>query len=54
MDVAWSAPQGAHYHADVIHLLPYLEIKKGDKALWCSELSSEFRPTPTQFLTTIL
>ncbi len=28
MRVARSAPQGAHYHADVIHLLPLLEIKK--------------------------
>ncbi len=22
MDVAWSAPQGAHHYADVIYLLP--------------------------------
>ncbi len=22
MDAAWSAPQGAHFHADVIYLLP--------------------------------
>ncbi len=28
MDVTPSAPQGAHYHADVIYLLPYLGVKK--------------------------
>ncbi len=28
MDVARSAPQGAHYHADVFYLLPYLGIKR--------------------------
>ncbi len=39
MDVARSAPQGAHYHADVIYLLPKLGIKKGASALWYSELS---------------
>ncbi len=39
MDVARSAPQGTHYyHADVINLLPYLGIKKGARALWCSKL----------------
>ncbi len=39
MDDAQSAPQGAHYHADVIYLLPKVEIKKGASALWYSELS---------------
>ncbi len=28
MDAARSTPQGAHYHADVINLLPLLGIKK--------------------------
>ncbi len=28
MDVAWSEPQVAHYHADVIYLLPQLGIMK--------------------------
>ncbi len=37
MDVAWSAPRGAHFHADVIYLLPLLGIKKGARALWNSE-----------------
>ncbi len=44
MDVARSAPQGAHYLADVI----YLRIKKGAMAFWYSELSLHqlgFRPT---------
>ncbi len=27
--VSRPAPQGAHYHADVIYLLPYLGILKG-------------------------
>ncbi len=39
MDVAWSAPQGAHYHVDVVYLPPKLGIKKGATALWYSELS---------------
>ncbi len=40
MDVARSAPQGAHYyHAGVIYLPTYLGIKKGAWALWYSELS---------------
>ncbi len=39
MDVARSAPQVAHYHADVIYLLPLLGIKKGASALWYYELS---------------
>ncbi len=38
MGVARSAPQGAHYHADVIHLLPELEIKEGASGLWYTEL----------------
>ncbi len=44
MDVARSAPQGAHYLADVI----YFRIKKGAMAFWYSELSLHqlgFRPT---------
>ncbi len=53
MDVARSAPQGAHYyHADVINLLPRLGIKKGARGLWynlytslveCSCYTFEFR-----------
>ncbi len=53
MDVARSAPQGAHcYHADVINLLTRLGIKKGARGLWynlytslvaCSCLTFEFR-----------
>ncbi len=39
MDVARSAPQGAHYHADDIYLFPQLGIKKGARTLWYSELS---------------
>ncbi len=39
MDVARSAPQGAHHHVDVIYLLPELGIKKGARALWYSKLS---------------
>ncbi len=39
MDFARSTPQGAHYHADVIYLLPLMGIKKGASALWYSELS---------------
>ncbi len=39
MDVARSAPQRAHYNADVIYLLPRLGIKKGARALWYSEVS---------------
>ncbi len=38
MDVVRFAPQGAHYHADVIYLLPKLGIKMGARALWYSEL----------------
>ncbi len=37
VDVARSAPQVAHYHADVINLLPYLGIKTVASALWYSE-----------------
>ncbi len=50
MDVVRSAPQGAHYHADVIYLLPYLGIKKGASAL----LVLRFKPTPTRFPTNSL
>ncbi len=35
MDVAWSAPLGAHYyHADVTYLLSLLRVKKGARAVW--------------------
>ncbi len=51
MDVARSAPQGAHYHADVIYLLPYLGIKKGASALWYSELGlHQLGSRPTVFI----
>ncbi len=51
MDDARSAPQGAHYHADVIYLLPYLGIKKRSKALWYSELSlHQLGSRPTAFI----
>ncbi len=50
MDVARSAPQGAHYHADVIYLLPKMGIKKGASALWYSELSiHQLGSRPTVF-----
>ncbi len=42
MDVARSTPQGAHYHADVIYLLPKLGVRKGARALWSSELCVAF------------
>ncbi len=49
IDVAQSAPQGAHYHADVIYLLG---IKKRVRALWSSELNvHQFGSRPTIFLT---
>ncbi len=38
MDVARSAPQGAHYHAYVIYLLPSLGIKKGARGFFYAEL----------------
>ncbi len=51
MDVARSAPQGAHYHADVIYLLPYLGIKMGARALWYHELSlHQLGSRPTVFI----
>ncbi len=51
MDVARSAPQGGHYHADVIYLLPLLGIKKGARALWYSELSlHQLGSRPTVFI----
>ncbi len=51
MDVTRSAPQGAHYHADVIYLLYYLGIKKGARALWYSELSlHQLGSRPTVFI----
>ncbi len=36
MGVARSAPQGAHYHTDVIYLFPKLGIKNGTWDLWYS------------------
>ncbi len=38
MDAARSATQGAYYHPDVIYLLLLLEIKKGTRGLWYSQL----------------
>ncbi len=38
MDVARSAPQVVHYHADVIYLFPQLGIKKGAWGSWYSGL----------------
>ncbi len=49
-DVARSAPQGTHYHADVIFLFPYLGIKKGRRG----HMVLPVRPTPTRFPTNIL
>ncbi len=39
MNVARSAPQGAHYHVDFIYMLPEQGTKKAARALWYSELS---------------
>ncbi len=51
MDVARSAPQRAHYHADVNYLLPLLGIKKGASVLWYSELSlHQLGSRPTVFI----
>ncbi len=41
MDVAWSAPQGAHYNVDVIYLLYYFTVL-------------QVMPTPTRFPTNSL
>ncbi len=38
MYVVRSTPQEAHYHANVIYLLPYLGIKKGARDFWYSGL----------------
>ncbi len=35
MDVAWSAPQGAHYHADVILGIQRRRKSVGSKMLRC-------------------
>ncbi len=35
-DVARSAPPGAHYHADVVYLLPLVGIMRGVWGLWYS------------------
>ncbi len=54
MDVARSAPQGAHYHADAIYLLPKMGIKKGASAFWYSEsawllyLTNDKVPSPAR------
>ncbi len=51
MDVARSAPQGAHYHAGVNNFLPYLGKKKESSALWYSELSlHQLGSRPTVFI----
>ncbi len=51
VDVARSAPQGAHYHADVIYLLAKMGIKKGASALWYSQLSiHQLGSRPTVFI----
>ncbi len=50
MDVARSAPQGAHYHADVFYLLPQLGMKKGSKGLTVLRV----KPSPTRLLTNSL
>ncbi len=47
MDVARSAPQGAHYHADVIYLLSKLGKKEGSRSLMVLRV----KPTPTRFPT---
>ncbi len=49
MDVAWSAPKGAHYHADVIYLLPLLDIEKGAKELMILRV----KPTSTVCVTLV-
>ncbi len=38
MDATRSATQGAHFHPDVIYLLLLVEIKKGTRSLWYSQL----------------
>ncbi len=45
MDVTLSAPQGAYYHVDVIHLLPLLGIKKG---AWGYSTSGYTNSVPAQ------
>ncbi len=52
MDVARSAPQGAHYyHADFLYLLPQLGIKKGAGTLCYSDLSlHQLSSRPTVFI----
>ncbi len=51
MGVTRSAPQGAHYHEDVIYFLPKMGIKKGARALWYSELSlHQLGSRPTVFI----
>ncbi len=51
MDVARSAPQGAHYHADVIYLLYKMRIKKGASAYWYNELRiHQLGSRPTVFI----
>ncbi len=51
MDVTRAAPQGAHYYADVICLLPKLGVKKEVSGLWYSELSLyQLDSRPTVFI----
>ncbi len=50
MDVARSAPQGAHYHTDDIYLAPLTGTEKGSMGLMVLRV----RPTPTRFSTNIL
>ncbi len=51
MDAVRSTPQRAHYHADVIYLLPKMGIKKGASAYWYNELSiHQLGSRPTVFI----
>ncbi len=51
MDVTRSVPQGAHYHEDVMYVLPSLGINKGARGLWYSELGlHQLGSRPTAFI----
>ncbi len=50
MHVAWSAQQGAHYHADVCLLAPFTGNKEESRSLMVLRV----RPTPTRFPTNSL
>ncbi len=50
MDVSRSAPQGAHYHVDVIYLTSITGNKEGSKGLMVLRV----KPTPTRFPTNSL